>query len=153
MSIFEPAREPWPGRALALYRIACGLLFITFGTTKLFGWPPAAPPGVVPVPWMSQMGIGGMMEIAGGAMIALGLFTRPVAFVLAGEMAVAYFQFHFPMGFFPQTNNGIGAVLYCFFFLYLVFAGPGDWSLDGAIARSRRRTVPNYRASGRGAMG
>jgi putative oxidoreductase len=138
MSIFQAAREPWPRRALAIYRIAGGLLFITFGTMKLFGWPPAAPPGVVPVPWMSQMGVGGMLEVAGGAMIALGLLTRPVAFVLAGEMAVAYFQFHFPMGFWPETNNGAPAVLYCFFFLYLVVAGAGDWSLDAAILRFRR---------------
>jgi putative oxidoreductase len=153
MSIFEPAREPWPGRALGVYRIVGGLLFITFGTMKLFGYPPAAPPGVVPVPWMSQMGIGAMLEIVGGAMIALGLLTRPVAFILAGEMAVAYFQFHFPGGFWPETNMGAPAVLYCFFFLFLAVAGAGDWSLDAAIARSRRRAVTERPVARRAAMG
>jgi len=153
MSIFEPAREPWPGRALAVYRIAGGLLFITFGTMKLFGYPPAAPPGGT-VPWISQMGLGAMMEIVGGAMIALGLLTRPVAFVLAGEMAVAYFQFHFPMGFWPETNMGAPAVLYCFFFLFLAVAGPGDWSMDAAITRSRRRGVAGEHSTARrAAMG
>jgi len=137
MSIFRPAPPPWPARALAVFRIAIGLLFVTFGTMKLFGWPPAAPPGVVPVPWASQMGIGGMMEVVGGLMIAAGLLTRPVAFVLAGEMAVAYFQFHFPMGFWPETNNGSPAVIFCFIFLYLAVAGPGPWSADEAIARRR----------------
>lgn len=135
MSIFRAAPPPWPARALAVFRIAIGLLFVTYGTTKLFGWPPAPQPGMVPVPWASQMGIGGMMEVIGGLMVAVGLLTRPVAFVLAGEMAVAYFQFHFPMGFWPQTNNGSPAVLFCFIFLYLVFAGSGPWSVDEAIAR------------------
>jgi putative oxidoreductase len=74
----------------------------------------------------------------GGLCIVLGFLTRPVAFVLAGEMAVAYFQFHQPGGFFPTTNNGVPAVLYCFLFLYLMFAGAGVWSIDAMIARSRR---------------
>ncbi|HEX6748499.1 MAG TPA: DoxX family protein [Longimicrobium sp.] len=141
MSIFDPAPPPWPSRALSVLRIVLGLLFITFGTMKIFGWPPAPAPGMPPIPFLSQMWIGGVMEIVGGALVALGLLTRPTAFILSGEMAVAYFQFHFPLSFFPQTNNGVPAVLYCFFFLYLVFAGAGEWSLDAAIARSRARAA------------
>ena len=142
MSIFEPAREPWPGRVLGIVRIVAGLLFITFGTMKLFGYPPL-PEGQAPVPLMSQMGIGSVMEIVGGALIALGLFTRPVAFLLSGEMAVAYWQFHAPQSFWPSTNMGTPAILYCFFFLYLVFAGAGPWSLDALIARRRGEARPS----------
>jgi putative oxidoreductase len=86
---------------------------------------------------MSQLGIAGILETFGGAAIVLGLFTRPVAFVLAGEMAVAYFQFHFPLSVFPTVNNGVPAVLYCFIFLYLTVAGAGEWSADASIARAR----------------
>lgn len=87
----------------------------------------------------SQLGIGGILEIVGGAAIVLGLFTRPVAFVLSGMMAVAYFQFHAPQSIYPTANNGVPAVMYCFFFLYLAFAGAGAWSVDAAIARSRSK--------------
>lgn len=136
MSIFEPAPPPWPSRMLSIFRIVAGLMFITFGTMKVFGYPPSPVP-MPPIPLASQMGIGGMMEIVGGVLVVPGLFTRPVAFVLSGEMAVAYFQFHFPLAFFPPSNNGVPAVMYCFFFLYLVFAGAGEWSLDALIARRR----------------
>ena len=136
MSIFEPARSPWPERMLAVLRIVTGLTFFWAGTTKIFGWPPPPMP-MPPIELLSQMGIGGVMEIVGGILIMLGLFTRPVAFLLSGEMAVAYFQFHFPQSFYPITNNGVGAVLYCFIFLYFVFSGAGAWSLDGLIARRR----------------
>ncbi len=88
---------------------------------------------------MSQMGIGGVLETFGGLAFALGLFTRPIAFVLAGEMAVAYFQFHFPQSIFPTVNNGVPAVLHCFIFLYFVFSGAGAWCVDAMIARSRGR--------------
>jgi putative oxidoreductase len=91
-----------------------------------------------PLVILSEMGIGGILEAVGGLLIVLGFLTRPVAFVLAGEMAVAYFQFHQPLAFWPTTNNGVPAILYCFFFLYLMFAGAGAWSVDGWIARSRR---------------
>jgi len=124
---------------LSIFRIVAGLMFITFGTMKLFGYPPA-PAGSGPMPpivLMSQIGIGALLELVGGILITIGLFTRPVAFVLAGEMAVAYFQFHHPQAFFPTTNNGVPAVMYCFFFLYLVFAGAGVWSIDALIARRR----------------
>jgi putative oxidoreductase len=139
MSIFEPAPPPWPDRILAIFRIVAGLIFISAGTMKLFGFPPSPVP-VPPIVLMSQMGLGGMMELVGGVLIVLGLFTRPTAFLLAGEMAVAYWQFHAPGSMWPTVNMGISAILYCFFYLYLTFAGAGAWSLDRMIARSRRRT-------------
>src|SRR6266852_1483429 len=133
MSIFEPAKPPWPERMLAIFRVIAGLVFMTAGTTIVFGYPPG-PVGMPPFSLTSQMGIGGILEFVGGLAIVLGLFTRPVAFVLAGEMAVAYFQFHYPQSFFPTVNNGIPAVLYCFVYLYFMFAGAGPWSIDALIA-------------------
>ena len=138
MSIFEPANPVWTSRMLSIFRIVAGLIFITSGTMKMFNFPPG-PQGMPPFDLMSQMGLAGVLEVFGGALIVLGLFTRPVAFILAGEMAVAYFQAHFPQSFWPTVNNGIPAVLYCFFFLYLVFAGPGVWSVDAMIAERRRK--------------
>jgi putative oxidoreductase len=134
MTIFEPS--PWSGRMLSIFRILAGVVFISFGTMKLFGYPPSPVP-LPPLSLTSQLGIAGMLETFGGLAIVLGLFTRPVAFVLAGEMAVAYFQMHFPHSFFPTINNGTPAIMYCLFFLYLAFAGAGEWSLDAGIARSR----------------
>jgi putative oxidoreductase len=136
MSIFEASPSPWTGRMLSILRIVAGSVFITHGTQKLFGIPPM-PQGMPPIEWMSQVGIAGILEVVGGLLIILGLFTRPVAFVLAGEMAVAYFQVHFPQSFWPSVNGGEPAVLYCFIFLYFVFAGAGPWSIDAMIARSR----------------
>jgi putative oxidoreductase len=141
MSIFEPARSPWTSRMLSILRIVSGLIFMTAGTTKVFGFPPG-PQGMPPFDPTTQLGIGGLLEVVGGTLFVLGLFTRPVAFILAGEMAVAYFQFHFPQSFFPTVNNGVPAVLHCFIFLYFVFAGGGEWSLDAAIARSRSQRRP-----------
>jgi putative oxidoreductase len=137
-SIFAPARQPWPERAHALLRIISGLLFITFGTMKIFGWPPAPGP-MPPIPLASQIGIGGLLEVVGGLLVLAGFLTRPTAFVLAGEMAVAYFQFHHPQAFFPTANNGVPAVLYCFLFLYFMVAGAGPWSVDAAITRRARK--------------
>jgi putative oxidoreductase len=141
MSIFEPARTPWTSRMLSMLRIVAALVFMTYGTMKVFGFPPP-PPGTPDFPLTSQIGIAGLLEVVGGALVALGLFTRPVAFILAGEMAVAYFQAHFPQSFFPTVNQGVPAVLYCFIFLYFVFAGGGEWSVDAAIARSRTTGRP-----------
>ena len=138
--IFEPAPAPWSARVLAVLRIVAGLIFVSAGTMKLFGYPPSPQP-MPPFGLLSQMGIGGILEAFGGVLIVLGLLTRPVAFVLAGEMAVAYFQFHFPHSFFPTVNNGIPAVLYCFLFLYLTFAGAPAWSVDAAIAQGRVRRL------------
>lgn len=137
MSIYDPTPSPFAGRMLAIFRIVAGLMFVSAGTMKIFEFPANPMPGMPEIELWSQMGIGGMLEIVGGALIVLGLLTRPTAFILAGEMAVAYFQFHQPQAFWPTTNQGVPAVLYCFFFLYLIFAGAGDWSLDGLIHRSR----------------
>ena len=121
---------------LSVLRIVTGVVFITFGTMKLFNIPPM-PPGQPPLELFSQTGIAGILEVFGGLLFVLGLFTRPVAFLLSGEMAVAYFQFHFPNSFWPSVNMGTPAILYCFIFLYFVFSGAGIWSIDAMIARSR----------------
>lgn len=138
MSIFEPSRSPWTSRMLSVLRIVAGVVFVSSGTMKLFGFPPM-PAGAPPIEPMSLWWFAGVLDTFGGAAIVLGLFTRPVAFVLAGEMAVAYFQAHFPLSPLPTVNNGIPAVLYCFIYLYFTFAGGGMWSLDALIARSRGR--------------
>ncbi len=137
MSIFDPYPERDTGQMLSVLRIVAGVVFVSAGTMKLFGYPPSP----VPMPvfgLMSEMGIAGILETFGGLLIVLGLFTRVVAFILAGEMAVAYFQFGFPVSFFPTNSNSVPAVLYCFLFLYLVFAGAGPWSLDAWISRARK---------------
>src|ERR1700694_520487 len=134
VSIFEPAPPPWPSRLLAVLRIVAGLVFMTAGSMIVFGSPPSPIP-MPPFSPTSQIGIGGILELFGGLAIVLGVLTRPVAFVLAGEMAVAYFQFHAPQSFFPTVNQGIPAILYCFLFLYLMVAGAGAWSIDAMIAR------------------
>lgn len=120
----------WLPRALAVLRIMTALLFIAHGTMKLFGFPAGDNPTSVEL--FSLMGLAGILEAFGGLLLLLGLFTRPVAFILAGMMAVAYFMAHAPQSFYPALNGGDAAILFCFVFLYLVFAGPGAWSLDGA---------------------
>jgi len=126
---------------LFLLRIVSGLLFMD-GGQKLFGWFGVIPPAGGPAAFWSQAGIGGALEFIGGLLILLGLFTRPVAFVLAGEMAVAYFQFHQPKGTLPIQNHGEPAVLYCFLFLFFAAWGAGEWSLDAALARRHVTPVP-----------
>jgi putative oxidoreductase len=116
----------------ALLRIVAALVFIEFGTTKLFAFPVGLPPNNATAPLISQMGLAGVLETFGGFLILIGLFTRPVAFILSGEMAVAYFQGHFPNGFWPVVNMGTPAILYCFYYLYLSAAGAGIWSVDSA---------------------
>jgi len=137
MSVFEPSPHAWAGHLRSLVRIITGLVFVSFGTMKLFNIPSTGMPGF-PVPLGSELGAAAMLEICGGLLIVLGLLTRPVAFVLSGEMAVAYFQGHAPKSFWPSINQGTPAILFCFWFLYLVFAGAGPWSLDAVIARTRR---------------
>jgi len=122
--------DKWAPHALALLRIVTALLFIAHGTGKLLGFPDL---GFRPE-LFSLFGLAGAIEIVGGTLLILGLFTRPVAFILAGEMAVAYLMAHAPNGFFPIQNQGESAVLFCFIFLFLVFAGAGAWSLDGKRA-------------------
>jgi putative oxidoreductase len=120
----------WGPQLQSVLRIVAALMFIVAGTMKLFAFPAGMPPNGGTAPLMSQAWIGGTLEVFGGALLLLGLFTRPVAFVLAGEMAVAYFQFHFPRGFWPNMNGGTTAVLDCFVWLYFSAAGAGPWSLD-----------------------
>lgn len=112
-------------------RIVAAVIFILAGTMKLFAFPQGIPPagGIAPV--FSQIWIGGVLEVVGGGLFLVGLYTRPVAFILAGEMAVAYFQFHYPQGFWPNLNGGVSAVIYCFIFLYFSSSGAGPWSMDG----------------------
>ena len=121
----------WSPQMHAILRIVTGFLFIWPGSMKLFGFP-IAMPGGIKLELLSQIGIGGVMEFIGGILILFGLFTRPVAFLLCGEMAVAYWQFHAPKGFWPIVNGGTDAAIYCFIFLYLSSAGAGPWSLDAA---------------------
>jgi putative oxidoreductase len=128
--------------ALALLRVIAGLLFLEHGLIKLIGFPPGAAPGQIPFDAVmhmampaAQLWIGAVIETATGALLVLGLFTRLAAFVASGQMAVAFWQFHFPSGIFPAANGGEAAVLFCFVFLYIFFAGPGALSLAPAGKR------------------
>jgi len=129
-----PIPESWGTRLLSVLRNIAAFLIMAHGTQKLFGWPALEPRE--PVALVSLMGLAGVLEVFGGFLLLLGLFTRPVAFVLAGEMAVAYFRSHAPDGFWPILNRGEVAVIYCFLFLYLAAVGGGAWSLDALRHRS-----------------
>jgi putative oxidoreductase len=118
----------WAPQWLSIVRIMLALLFFEHGTQKLFDFPPAAEPRTLDALQFVQA----LLEIIGGALLAVGLFTRPVAFILSGNMAVAYFMAHAPQNFFPVNNMGDAAILYCFIYLYLFVAGPGAWSVDSA---------------------
>ena len=120
----------WAPRLLSILRIVTGLLFLQHGTAKLLQIP--AIPMFANLSLTSPPGIAGILELVGGVLMILGLFTRSVAFVLSGLMAVAYFMAHAPRGFYPILNAGELAALYCFVFLYIAAAGPGPWSLDAA---------------------
>ncbi|MBB3810024.1 DoxX family protein [Pseudochelatococcus contaminans] len=119
-------------QVLSILRIASGLFLLQHGLSKLIQFPYVE--SLANVPLFSQLGIGGIIETVGSILLILGLFTRPAAFILSGLTAVAYFQFHLPRGFYPLTNGGELAALFSFVFLYIVFAGPGAWSLDGKRA-------------------
>ena len=122
--------QSWGPEFLAILRIVVALLFISIGMMKLFGWPLSMPGGGT-VQLFSLIGLAGVLETFGGLLILLGLFTRPVAFILAGEMAFAYFMGHSSLAhWWPVVNNGQPAVLYCFIFLYMSAVGAGAWSLD-----------------------
>ena len=123
----------WTPRLLSVLRIIAAFLFIAHGAQKLFGF--LAPPGMPAATTGSLMWVGGVLEFFGGLLFLLGLFTRPVAFILSGMMAVAYFMAHAPGGFWPLQNKGELAVLYCFVFLVLSVAGGGEWSVDRLLRR------------------
>ena len=134
MSKLDAMLTPWAPRILSILRIMTALLFIQHGTQKLFGFPESARA----MGDLSPLSLtAGLLEAGGGALFAIGLFTRPVAFVLCGMMAVAYFMAHAPRGFFPINNGGDLAILFCFAYLYFVFAGGGAWSVDSVIARKK----------------
>jgi putative oxidoreductase len=128
--------ETWSPRVLAAVRIITALLFIEHGLMKLVAFP-AAVPGL-PTPLPGILVAAALIEIVGGALIAVGLFTRIAAFICSGEMAAAYFMFHAPQSFWPAMNQGDAAILYCFIFLYLAFAGAGAWSVDAYLPSSRQ---------------
>ena len=120
----------WGPYLQSVLRIVAAFMFLQFGTMKLFAFPIGMPPDGGTAPLFSQYGLAGILEVFGGALLMLGLFTRPVAFILAGEMAVAYFQVFFPQSFWVAVNDGVAPALYCFVWLYFSAAGAGPWSLD-----------------------
>ena len=122
-----------------LLRVVAGLMLCQSGGMKLFGWFGGPPPEGGPL--TLQIRIGAVLEVVGGTAIMLGLFVRPVAFILSGMMAVAYFQFHQPSGTWPVQNHGMSAVLLCFIFLYMAAQGAGSWSIDAKLRRKRDRAV------------
>jgi putative oxidoreductase len=135
MAVDQVLFDTWRPRALAVLRLVAAFLFLQHGTAKLLHVPHVAQFDQLPA--LSLIGFAGLLEIVGSVLIVLGLFTRPAAFILCGEMAVAYFMVHAPQGHFftPALNQGEEAVLYCFIFLFLAVAGAGAWSIDASRAR------------------
>jgi putative oxidoreductase len=127
---FEALSTAWAPRLLSILRIVTALLFLTHGIAKYLKYPPV--PAFAKLEPLSLLGVAGILELVGGVLLILGLFSRTVAFILAGEMAVAYWMAHAPRGFHPLVNGGEGAILFCFIFLYIAAAGPGPWSIDAA---------------------
>ncbi len=125
----------WAPQFLSILRIITAFLFIQFGTGKLFAMPGPLIPGGGTVPVASLAGVAGVLESVGGLFLLLGLFTRPVAFLVSGEMAIAYFHGHAPSGFWPVLNGGHPAIQFCFVWLYISAAGGGPWSLDALLRR------------------
>ena len=132
----DPVRfNAWAPQMLSITRIVAGLIFLEHGTQKFLSFPPGESAGAGL--GLAHLGAyAGIIELVAGLLIAIGLFTRPAAFLASGTMAVAYWYAHAPQDFFPVNNGGDAAILYCFLFLYFVFAGPGPWSLD-----ARRNTT------------
>ena len=125
----------WTPYFLSLLRIIAAFLFIQYGSTKILGWPAEVMPGGGTAPLASLAGAAGLIELIGGALMLVGLFSRPVAFLLSGQMAVAYFKGHAGQGFWPVLNGGAPAVIFCFVWLYISAAGGGPWSLDAMMRR------------------
>ena len=124
---------------LSVLRIVAAFLFVQYGTSKWFAFPAPLMPGGGTVSLTSQAGVAAVLEVVGGGLLLIGLFTRPIAFVLAGEMAFAYFLQHAPRGFWPIVNQGIPAIVFCFVWLYISAAGAGPLSVDAMIGRGRTR--------------
>lgn len=126
--------KPYTAQLLSVFRVMSGLLFLQHGTTKFLSIPVTKMSDVSP---LSMSGAAGLIELVGGVLIVIGLFTRPLAFLLSGTMAVAYFYAHFPRGFFPILNGGELSALYCFVFLFVAAAGGGAWSVDRLRVRNK----------------
>lgn len=133
---YDATLQTWSPRALSVLRIVTAFLFMMHGTAKLFHVPHQAMFDNLPL--MSLLGLQGVLEAGGGLLLLVGLFSRPVAFILCGDMAVAYFMSHWPKNWLPLLNGGDLAVLFCFVFLYLWIAGPGPWSIDASRLASSR---------------
>jgi putative oxidoreductase len=129
--------DRWSPQLLSVLRIVSGLLFLEHGTLKLFSFP-YSPDAMMPPDVLTLIWFAGVIELVGGVLLVIGLFTRLVAFICSGEMAFAYFIAHAPQNFFPILNNGDAPILYCFVFLYIAAAGAGPWSADAARAKQRR---------------
>jgi putative oxidoreductase len=121
---------------LSVLRMVAAFAFFTYGSAKLFAWPGAMMPNGATAPLMSMIGFAGALETVGGVLMFVGLFSRPVAFLLSGEMAYAYITAHMSRGFWPVLNGGAPALLFCFVWLYISAAGPGPWSVDAMMRRS-----------------
>ncbi len=135
----ETRASSWEAKVRSVLRIVVGFTFSLHGFQKLLGFFGGMGGAGAKAIFPTMLWVAGALELAGGILMILGLFTRPVAFILCGEMAVAYFRVHFPRGFWPIRNGGELAVLYCFIFLYLIAAGPGSWSLDRALRKQSVR--------------
>ncbi|OLC06241.1 MAG: DoxX family protein [Gemmatimonadetes bacterium 13_1_40CM_4_69_8] len=135
-------KKEWAPQLLSILRIVVAFLYFQVGSAKWFAFPAAIMPGGGTAPVGSLVWFAGVIEVVGGTFFLVGLFTRPVAFILSGEMAFAYFIGHAGHGFWPVLNQGAPAVFYCFTFLYYSAAGPGPWSLDALLARRRTAAVP-----------
>ena len=133
----------WEPRTLSVLRFVAGLAFLDHGTAKLLGFPPMAM--FAHLRLASLLGVQGVIELVGGTLVCVGLFTRPIAFILSGDMAVAYFMVHFPKSFFPVVSGGDAAILFCFIFFYVFVAGGGTWSLDRLLAPRSARFSPSGR--------
>lgn len=137
--------DRYAGRALSILRIVAALLFLLHGSSKLFGFPPSPMPAPDPA---SLLWFGAIIELVGGALLLVGIYSRTAAFIMSGEMAVAYFMFHAPKSLYPSVNAGEAAILFCFIFLYIAAAGPGPWSIDAVRAEDDEPGVEGYAAPG-----
>ena len=140
MAAITAVADAWAPRVLSILRMVAALCFMQHGLQKMFNFPPAREPRPYELMTLTP-GLAGLLEVFGGALVLLGLFTRPVAFVLSGLMAFAYWMAHAPRSPFPLLNGGDSAILYCFVFLYIAFAGPGPWSLDALRRKPSARTL------------